>query len=520
MDNFQKIAGQLHEQWQGWTVQRQLSAVLVIAVCMTLFGAMVYMGTREDLVPLMTNLAADDANEIAGKLQAQHIPFQVTADGGVILVPADQVHAVRLKLAGEGLPKGGGVGFELFNDNGLGMSNFAEQINYRRALEGELRRTIRTMGGVRDARVHIVVPKPTVFRSEEQSARASVTLNLVGGRRLDGEQVKSIVHLVASAVEGLSPDNVTVVDTHGAMLSRGGDAQAALDERLRYQRTVENGLEQRVIEILERALGPNSVSVRVSAEIDYTATEKMTEEYDPDSSVVRSEQLSEEQARNAQSSASGVPGVRSNVAGGAPPNNPLNGNETKRQAQTRNYEFNKVTSKEVGPLGRLARLSVAVVVDGQQKKDADGKSTSQSRTAEELERIKELVKKSVGYDLQRGDQVEVQNMAFAPVEAELPPNETWTQFVPKLGRPMVAMVGLLLLALILRPLLRRESFEPQVLQAPRTVREIEAAMEQRPAFAPPPVALGKEAPPALALGVGRPDPIKAAGIVKGWLSES
>lgn len=527
--------GQAKAVWDGMAQGRRLTLLLGLLVGLGGMGALIWWSTQSSYVPLMTGLATEDAAAIVEKLSASHTPYQLGAGGSTILVPETQVHELRLRLAGEGLPRGSGVGFEIFNEQGLGVDRFTEELNFQRALEGELARTLRTLDGVKDARVHIVLPKKGLFERKEDHARAAVTLHLHPGRTLAGEQVQAVVHLVSSAIAGLSTEDVTVVDGGGAVLAKGGDALASLGAGFAHQRAMEKNFENRVIDILERVVGQGRVAVRATATLDYSQREDTTERFDPESAVVRSEQVSEEEAGGGagagktNAAAGGIPGARSNLAGAPNPPAPAAAPRTSHKTQTRNYELNKEIRREVQPQGRLIRLSVAVLVDGARKPGADGAMTYVERTPDELGRLTALVQKAVGFDARRGDQVEVQSMPFeqpAPEPVPVAGTPSWIPLVIRLWPAILAtaaLVGFIVLATR-----RRGSIRAELLPVGSTVRELEAMMSGRSLPSAP--AGGPAALPAahhgttldaarLAAQGARPDPAHAAAVIKGWLSE-
>jgi flagellar M-ring protein FliF len=502
---------------------RRLSLTAGLLVGVGGFAGLLWWSTQASFVPLMTGLATQDAGAIVEKLSAMHVPYQIGAGGSTIMVPETQVYELRLKLAGEGLPKGSGVGFEIFNEPNFGIDRFTEELNYQRALEGELQRTLRSLSNVQDARVHIVLPKKSLFERRDDRARASVTIHLFPGRVLAGEQVQAVVHLISSSVAGLDPDEVTVVDGNGSILAKGGDTLAALGQGLSHQRSIEHSLETRVVDILERIVGVGRVAARVSATLDLAQHEDTTESFDPESGVVRSEQTSEEETAGASAApASGIPGARSNLA--AAPTTPTPGlsgatNRVGRHSQTRNFELTKAVRHDVQPVGRLQRISVAVLVDGIRRVGADGAASYTDRTPEEMARIKSLVQKAVGYDAKRGDEIEVQSMAFEPPQVEpasVTGPSTVLPLVIRLWPALLATVALVGFGFIVTR--RGSGAGHSLVQVPSTVREIEAMMS--------PPQLAANGVPALAspqsqpAPVGRPDPAHAAAVIKGWLAES
>lgn len=421
---------------------------------------------------LYTNVSAEDAATITEKLKEQKVPYEVR-DGGAIMVPQDRVHELRLMLAGQGLPTGGGVGFEIFDRTQLGMTDFVQKLNYRRAMQGELARTISELTEVEHARVHLVVPEKALFSEKKEQASASVVLKLRGGRSLSQNQVQGIVHLVASSVEGLNSQNVTIVDTGGNVLSRPSEdpyGTHLTNYQTEYQRNLEKSFEERVQSILERAVGAGKVVVRVSSALDFKQVERTEEKYDPDATAVRSEQRMQENSSGSSTTASGVPGVMTNLPG-AKNENPQamggkggNSSQSNRTQETINYEINKTVNHILEPVGTLKQLSAAVLIDGgyEAVKGADGKETRKyiPRTEEELKKYEEIVKKSIGYNAERGDQVEVvsipfeSNIAMNEEEAGAVKSSLLTAALPFL-KYVVAIIAIVLVFLfIVKPLMK------------------------------------------------------------------
>ncbi len=511
---------QLRSVWDGWSATRRLSLVAGALVTIGLFAGLVYWGSRPSWSPLLTGLTADDASAIVERLERDHTPFRLANNGTAILVLAEDVHELRVRLAGEGLPRGSGVGFELFDDAGVGVSRFTEQVNFRRAMQGELQRTIRSIDAVREARVHVVLPERRLFGNNERPPTASVTVDLHPGRRLTPEQVQAVVHLMASSVAGLSAEEVTVIDSRGSVLAKGGDNLAGATNNLQHQAEIEKRLETRVREILEQVIGVGKASVRAHAELDTTHSERTTESFDPDSVVVRSEQISEESRAATAGGAAGIPGARSNLAGG-PALKPGAADAGRgKRTEARNYEVSKVTSREVRPVGRLARLSIAVVVDGVVRQGPDG-TTNVPRSPAELARLTSVVKAAVGFDESRGDRVDVQSIPFEPPIAleessEFPP--AWVRTLERLIKPVLLVAALVLAVVWVRRRRQRQPGVPMI-DSPRTVREVEMSLRGEQALPrPPPGAIGAAAGPA-ALQAFTPDPAQASAVVRNWLGE-
>ncbi|MGA6926524.1 MAG: flagellar basal-body MS-ring/collar protein FliF, partial [Desulfosarcina sp.] len=345
-----------------------------------------------DLQPLYSNLAPEDAAEIVAALKEKQIPYQLTMDGSGVRIPYEKIHEIRLELASQGLPRGTGIGFEVFDDAKLGMTEFVQNVNYQRALQGELGRTINTLMEVESSRVHIVMPARSLFIEEEEPATASVILKLRRGKTLNKDQIQGIVHLVSSSVSRLDPADVTIIDNSGKMLAgfkEKSTVSQITSNQLAFQEKKERLLEHRVKTMLESVLGQDKAIVRVSCLLDFIQQEKTEELFLPDNSVIRSEQASSSKSTDPAVSASGVPGLQANAV----PNNTggidaTGAGNNQKQQYTKNYEVGKRINRQVMPVGGVQRLSVAVVVDGtyrQPDPDGDGGQAQYvPRTEEEM----------------------------------------------------------------------------------------------------------------------------------------
>lgn len=435
-------------------------------------------GQQPEYRVLFANYSDRDGGAIVAALQQMNVPYQYAEGGGAILVPAEHVHDARLKLASQGLPKGGSVGFELMENQKLGISQFLEQVNFQRALEGELARTIQAVAGVQGVRVHLALPKPSVFLHDKQKPTASVLLNLHQGRTLEAQQVSAIVHLVASSVPELPTTNVTVVDQSGNLLSETSKPKSAnqLDaSQLKYRLEIEQGIAHRVESIITPILGATNVRAEVSADVDFSTSEQAAESYrpnqTPDTAAIRSQHSSEGQ-NTGSAAASGVPGALSNQppapatapvtdppAAAAAANTPPSSSQ---KDKTVNYEVDKTLRYTRQPMGGIRRLSVAVVVNYKRDTDKNGKSSMRALTEQEKTAITDLVKEAMGFNKERGDTLNVVNSPFTGVEVEP------VEVVPMWQRPAVLQLAketgkyLLMAALIawlyftqLKPLLRK-----------------------------------------------------------------
>jgi flagellar M-ring protein FliF len=508
--------------------------IILIALAGSVAGliALALWTQQPDMQVLFTNLNPEDAAGIVDKLKETKVPYETTGGGATVLVPSAQVHELRLQLATQGLPHGGGVGFEIFDRSSIGMSDFVQKLNYRRALQGELARTIAQMPEIERARVHLATPERRLFSNEENRARASVVVSLRNGQALAKTQVNGIVHLVSSSVEGLQVKDVTVVDGHGRLLSSaaGGDDAAGLTgSQLEYQRTVEKDIETRIQTMLERIVGVNKAVVRVSSILDFRKVETTEEKYDPNSQVVRSEQRGQEKANGVNGVSGGVPGVQSNVPEGAaqePAQTSSSANQTKNE--TVNYEISRTVSRVVESTGSIKQLSVAVLVDGMYEggKASEGEKTSTSvakkyvaRSEEDMKRIEEIVKKAMGYSADRQDQVQVTNVQF-DIATEEPPAqgveaaaEPANSFTPYIRYAVGGGLFLLILFMVVRPLMAMlgttgQSAEGATTpQLPASVSQVEAS-----------IAGGKPRSQIVDMARGNPDATTL--VVKQWLKTS
>jgi flagellar M-ring protein FliF len=488
---------------------------------------------QPDMQVLFSNLATDDAAAIVEKLKEAKVPYETTAGGTTIRVPEAQVHDLRLQLAAQGLPHGGGVGFEIFDRSALGMSEFVQKLNYRRALQGELARTIAQMPEVERARVHLALPERRLFSTEQDRPRASVVVALRHGQVLGKAQVQGIVHLVASSVEGLAATDVTVVDGHGNLLSSTAAADESVQltgSQLDYQRVLEKEIESRIQTMLERIVGVNKAVVRVSSVLDFRKVETTEERFDPNGQVVRSEQRGQERTSGINGVSGGVPGVGSNVPPGAaeePAQTSSTSSQTKNE--TINYEISRTVSRIVEPVGTIKKLSVAVLVDGTYElvKPAAGETAAaepvrkyRPRSEAEMKQIEEIVKKAMGYSAERQDQVQVVNVQFgfgtedggaAGVEATASSATAW---VPYVRYAVGGLLFVVILVFVVRPLLGMLAAGVHAKDAgatpplPAPVRDVEAALG------------GGARPRTAVVELAKSNPESAAVVVRQWLKSN
>lgn len=392
----------------------RLIAMGVVAVgLLALLGLLAARGGSERMALLYSELDAREAGQIVEVLDRQKVPHQVGAGGTQILVPADQVARLRAVLARDGLPSGGSIGYEIFDrGDGITASQLQQKVAESRALEGELARSIRTISGVRAARVHLVLPRREPFARERQEAQASVMLSTVGAGRLDREAVQVIVNLVAGAVPGLRPRNISVVDSRGTLLARGGEAMGATALAMsteEIRRATEMRLARAVEEMLERSLGSGRVRAEAAVQMDFDRVQETQEKFDPEGQVARSSQTVTSNSRSTEQQAS--VSVQNNLPN-ADAGKESSGSQEARQEETTNYEIGKTVRTIVREQPQIRRLSLAVLVDGVEERGADGAATWKPRPEEDLERIARLVRSAVGFDEKRGDTVEVVTMRF------------------------------------------------------------------------------------------------------------
>jgi flagellar M-ring protein FliF len=510
---------------------RILIASTLIAM-LALGGFLAYRSASEPYAVLFAQLSTEDAAAVVVKLKELKVPHRVV-DGGRVEVPEARVHALRLEIAGAGLPRGGGVGFESFDKMKLGATEFEHKVMFKRALEGELMRTVGSVSAVESARVHLVLPERSVFAQRRDPGSASVVVKLRPGREMGSQEIAAIVHLVASAVPGLAPERVALATTEGVLLRRprnvsegASDANLA-DDQLAEVRALESNLEERARTMLERVLGPGKVDVRVSAEMDFARVERTTDRFEPKSTTLRSEELVVEKVATQDDPVAGVPGAESNLpTGTAVEATELEDGSVVRHQHTRNFEVNRVSEKRVSRSGALKRLTVAVVVDGVPFTDGGGLVSLQPREPEELDRLAGLVRSAVGASEERNDLVTVESMVFAGSTAELagpsapegapsilPIPEKYRKYVPYAVAGLGALV-LLSAALVIR----RRRRAAAKLEAERAAEVAKAKAESEATAALEAV----EEPPLLsareeALQRAADDPATAALVLKAWL---
>ncbi len=474
--------------------------IITAGIIAAVLGLFVFLTTRlttPSMALLYGDLTMGDSGRIVAKLESMNVQHEIRGNGSAVLVPGDQVTRLRMVIAQEGLPSGGSMGYEIFDrSESLGTSSFVLNINHLRALEGELARTIASLNYVRSARVHLALPKRELFSREQQEPTASVVLQMNGGRRLDKGEVQGIQNLVAAAVPKLKPSKISILDGQGALLARAKD-DAATDSTTVNGEDVKSTFEARasrmVEEMLERVVGPGRVRAEVTAEMDFDRISTTSESFDPDGQVVRSTQSVEETSRSRDGETQSPVSVASNIPAPlsqqpAPPTVSGNTAQSNRNEETVNYEISRTTKVHVRESGMVKRVSVAVVVDGTYADNGSGQRTYQPRSAEEIEQLTKLVKSAVGYDENRGDKVELVNLRFvqgADIDEEvirplfgLEKND----YIRIAEIATLAVVAILVLLLVVRPLMRRllESLPDAIASSKNLLNETVAAA--RPAL--------------------------------------
>lgn len=521
----------------------KLMALAGLAALIAIVAASVLWSRQPDYRVLFSNLSDKDGGSVIASLTQMNVPYRFAPGGAAILVPEDRVHDARLKLASQGLPRGGTVGFELMENQKFGVTQFQERLNFQRGLEGELARSIQSLAAVQSARVHLALPAQNGFLRERQKPSASVLLSLHPGRTLDRSQVAGIVHLVASSVPELAPGQVSVIDQTGALLSADGESLAnGMDaSQLNYVHRMEAGYSQRVLDLLEPIVGAGNVRAQISADIDFTQSESTAEQYRPNQgaepAAVRSQQVLESGAHDA-ATAQGVPGALSNQPP-APAAAPVNGpaqpthaavataqgaaNGGRREAVT-NYEVDKTVRVTRNASGTIKRLSAAVLVNHRRSVDAEGKVTLAALAPAELENIHSLVREAIGFNRERGDSINVVNAPFTQIET---PREValpaWQQpeniaLARELGKQgLLVVLALIVIFTLIRPVLKAFA-RPRGATGARLAAQVDDPLQlPEPGATPPAVAPVRQEE---ILRIARENPAAVASVVRNWVGST
>lgn len=524
-----EVVSALRDRWAGLAPRARIliagGAAAFVALALVLWAR----ASEPSWELLYADISAEDAGRIVAKLRDMHVPYKLEG-ASEIWVAEGKVHETRLDLASAGLPSGGGVGFEIFDEQRFGESEFSEQVKYHRALEGELGRTISHLAGVERARVHLVLPNRSLFTSTETPASASVALEVRPGARLRDDQVRGIVHFVAASVRGLDSEHVTVVDGDGRSLSGGaaGSDEEASSRALGVRTELERAKERAIQELLDRTLGVGVSVVRVAADVSFAREERTEERFDPAQVAPRSLQLTEERVGATGTTTAGVPGAASNLPGGeAPTGGTSESGGLVRRSETRNFEVSKVVRRAVEPVGRIEKLQVAVVVDGRYT----GKGRTKrfvARPAAELARLQAIVERAAGLQSERGDRLTIECVRFAapaspgarPDFGPIDPLERYERYLPYAAGALAALV--LVPVLLVAARRRRKAVDAArptaALPAPAssTATALDATFAD-PRLAEQAMASGQSR--SLAADLATRDPDLAARVVRGWLKE-
>ncbi len=518
------------------------------ALLVVLAVAALVFNRQPDYRVLFSNLSDKDGGAIVAQLSQMNVPYQHAEGGGAILIPADKVHDVRLRLASQGLPKGSVAGFELMEQSKFGMTQFQERLNFQRGLEGELTRSIQALSSVQSARVHLALPNQNGFFREQQKPSASILVSLYPGRTLDRAQLAGIVHLVASSVPELAPSAVSVLDDSGKLLSDSpdGPGNGGFDaQQLQYVQLIEAQYTRRILDILEPVMGRNNVKAQVTAEVDFSQTESTSEQHRPnlsaDASAIRSQQVVETRGDQGPTPPTGVPGATSNQPP-APSAAPINGANpaptaagqalagaaaTGKRESVTNYEVDKTVRVTRGGSGAVKRLSAAVVINYQPITEGKGQVVNKALPPEQLEQMTALVRETIGFNKERGDSVNLMNTPFLVDVVTVENLPLWKQpETLELARNFAWPLGLSLFAALVvlglvRPGLKALGQPPMLAMAGGQLDALEADEPQRAALTGP----GQELSPTNeqmlledARTLCRENPMAVANIVKNWVN--
>jgi len=508
---------------QKWPLSKKISTATVLLISIILFTLLIIQARTADQQLLYANLTMTDASSVTAWLKNQKIDYTLKNGGKDIWVPADKIYQTRLDLAANGLPNGGDVGFEVFDKQSFALTDYVQKVNYTRALQGELARTISSLAPVESARVHLALPEKRLFKDQQQNGTASVIVTLVPGKSLEKSQVQGIINLVAGSVTDLEPDNVKIIDSNGVVLEaqkKSADDDLLAVDKLAFQQEVEHRMEMRAQDLLDKTMGKDNAIVRVSATLDFSKVEKTEELYDSDEPVIRSEQITQE--NSGAETSGGVPGVESNLQGNEI-SQMASGSPTSKNTRITNYEISKTISKIVNPVGKVTGLSVSVLVADKMQLDAEGHPESSTpRSAEELKSIEDMVASAIGLVAERGDVINVLSMPFVdPQKTDAETNPVAVnllyQYMPLIKYGLIGFGMLLIYFVMVRPIIKNMKSEVQ--QHYKTVEQLEREqhlmLNQEPEEPPLPI---DEAILALRREVHQ-NQVPTAYIIKNWIQE-
>jgi len=467
---------------KDWPLSKKISLAAVTVISIVVFAIIITQARTADYQLLYANLTEKDAAAIVSSLKGQRIDYQLKNGGKNIWIPAGALYETRLGLASGGLPSGGGVGFEVFDKQSFALTDFVQKVNYTRALQGELARTITSLWPVEATRVHLVIPEKRLFRNQQKNSTASIIVTLSKTGKLDKSQVQGIIHLVSGSVEGLNADGVKVIDSTGNVLegtSKRNDEQLFSVDMLIFQQQLEHRMEARAQGLLDKTMGKGQAMVRVTAALDFAKVEKTEELFDADEPVIRSEQTQQESSGDQNSG--GIPGVESNLQGNTP-RTAGNTPPTSRTSRTTNYEISKTISKTINPIGTIKKLSVSVLLADKiiPAKDETSQPTSESRSENDLKAVEKMVSSALGLDTERGDNINVTSMPFVTTADDqmltdgVPANLLY-EYLPLIKIGLLSLGALLFYFLLVRPLIK--TIKTEVIEHNNTVTELEQAVQ-------------------------------------------
>ncbi|PID77218.1 MAG: flagellar M-ring protein FliF [Deltaproteobacteria bacterium] len=513
----------LIELIKGWPLSRKIALAAVLLISIAVFVIIIIQARTADYQLLYANLDETDASSVVNWLKGQKMPYQLKNNGRNIWIPAASIYETRLDLAGNGLPRGGGVGFEIFDKQSFALTDYVQKVNYTRALQGELSRTIASLSPVESARVHLAIPEKRLFKNQQKPATASVIVNLMAGRELDKKQVQGIVHLVSSSITGLAPKDVTVIDADGVVLDaddKSEQEELLSADMLSFQQEVEKRLEMRAQDLLDKTMGRDKAMVRITATLDFAKVEKTEELFDPEEPVIRSQQTSSESSGGQV--AGGIPGVQSNLQGVSRGQGGVSPSANK-SSQLTNYEISKTVSKIVNPVGSITKLSVSVLVADKAEVKADGTlGPAVPRTPEELESIRNMVSAALGLVAERGDVINVTSMPFSAspekdLMADSISGNLLYEYLPYAKIGLICLSILITYFFLVRPIIKTMRGDLQ--EHYKTVEELEReqleTVKQIPEEEPVTV---DDAVMVLRREIDK-DPVPAAYIIKNWIQE-
>jgi flagellar M-ring protein FliF len=501
---FKQLIAQLTAIWVRLSLQQRIVTISLIGLTLLgMSGLLIWSqnGAKKEtgFKVLFNDVDIEEAASITENLQKNNYKFKVENDGRTILVESKQLYEVRMALAREGLPHKAGLGYELFDKTNFGMTDYVQKINSRRALEGELQRTIEGLEVVKSARVHIVVPEPTIFLDNQKNSKASVVVKCAPGRELSKDEIRGISHLVASSVEGLKSSDISIIDYSGKLLSNPfNESEGAVvsSQNMELQQNVEKYLEGKANQFLSNVLGPSKAYVKIACDLDFDQVEKNVEKYDPESKVVRSEERIDENKKNAPDG------------------------DNNRERSLTNYEIDKSVQHIVQEVGNIKRLTVSVAVDGRYNISNDGKQEYVARTAEELQNIEDIVKNSIGYDLTRGDQITVSSVQFdneflKKEQVEMRKREQW-DFWLSIAKYVLGFFVAVMFILFLRYLAKTVS---EAMNPPVPAFEQFGFEEPVQEVVPEDLKKTSEILERVEM-LTREEPVNIASIIRQWLTES